>query len=216
MLWAEGEGTPVGITATLIAAFTTLVGLMVWLIREMYTKTLPGHVKEIGRLRRALARRQAQLLEHCEREADKERQISQQRADQSDRRYEAAMQEIRGIEALIRSRARLSDIVESAEDAIWSKSPDGVITSWNLAAERLLGWRSGETIGRSVYGLIPPEGHERERQLLARLAKGERVDRHETERLHRDGRRVRLFVTISPVKDPAGQVVGVSTIAREL
>jgi PAS domain S-box-containing protein len=215
-MWAEIDGTPVGITATLIAAFTTLVGLMVWLIREMYTKTLPGHVKEIGRLRRALARRETKLLEHCEREADKERKISQQRADQSDQRYEQAMREIRGIEALIRSRARLSDIVESAEDAIWSKTLEGIITSWNLAAERLLGWRSSEVIGRSVYSLIPPEAHEQERQVLARLGKGQRVDRHETERLHRDGRRVRLFVTISPVKDPAGSVVGVSTIAREL
>jgi PAS domain S-box-containing protein len=216
MLWAEGEGTPVGITATLIGAFSSLLLLMGWLIREMYTKTLPDHVKEIGRLRRAFSRRQAKLLEHCEREADKERQISQQRYDQSDQRYGAAMKEIRGIEALIRQRARLSDIVESAEDAIWSKSLEGFITSWNLATERLLGWRSGEMVGQSVYRVIPPDLHEQEREMLAALARGERVDRYETERFHRDGRRIRLSVTASAIKDPTGRPIGVSTIAREL
>lgn len=215
-MWAEIEGTPVGITATLIVAFTGLLSLMGWLIREMYTKTLPGHVKEIGRLRRSFSRRQTKLLAHCEAEADKERQISEQRYAQSEQRYGAAMKQLRDMESLIRQRTRLSDVVEFAEDAIWSKTLDGIITSWNSAAEHLMGWRSSEVIGRSVFVLIPPEGHELERQNLAQLAKGEKVERHEAERLHRDGRRLRLSVTVSPIKDPSGRVVGISSIAREL
>lgn len=215
MLWAEVEGTPVGITATLIGAFTMLLGFMVWLIREMHTRTLPGHLEEIGRLRRAFSRRQAKLLEHCEREADKERQISQKRHEQSEERFALAMKELRDMESLIRQRARLSDIVESAEEAIWSKTLDGIVTSWNLAAERLLGWRSSEVIGRSVYSLVPPDLHEQERDALARLTRGEEVKRYRTARLSRDKQRVELYVTISPIKDPTGRVVGASSIARE-
>jgi PAS domain S-box-containing protein len=107
-------------------------------------------------------------------------------------------------------------VVESAEDSIWSKTLDGVITSWNRAAEHLLGWRSSEVIGRSVYAVIPPDLHEQERDVLSRLARGEQVPRYESARLARDGRRVSLFVTISPIKDPTGRVVGASSIAREV
>jgi PAS domain S-box-containing protein len=71
-------------------------------------------------------------------------------------------------------------------------------------------------VGQSVYRLIPPDQHEAERDVLERLRRGERVDHYQTERFHRDGRRVRLDVSISPVRDASGQVISVGTIAREL
>jgi PAS domain S-box-containing protein len=241
MLWAEGDGSIAGIIAAFVAAFGGMTALVGWLIKYLMTTTLPErdkaaqatHVATLGefaKLREQFDLRQTKLLEHCEAEADKERQASERRQSQSDQRFGTAMDALKEIQqsilnqnaiqaqllSLFRQRTRLSDVVESAEDPIWSKTLDGVLTSWNSAAERLLGWRSSEMIGRSAYGIIPAEGHEREREMLGQLARGERVDRYETERLHRDGRRVRLSITASPIKDPTGRVIGISSIAREL
>jgi PAS domain S-box-containing protein len=241
MLWAETDGQMGGIIAAFVASFGGMAALMGWLIRYFFTTTLPEQIRaaqathvatleEFARLREQFDLRQTKLLEHCEAEADKERQASERRQSQSDQRFGTAMDALKEIQqsilnqnaiqaqllSLFRQRTRLSDVVESAEDPIWSKTLDGVLTSWNSAAERLLGWRSSQMIGRSAYGIIPAEGHERERELLGQLARGERVDRYETERIHRDGRRVRLSITASPIKDPTGRVIGISSIAREL
>jgi len=107
-------------------------------------------------------------------------------------------------------------IVNSSDDAIISKTTQGVITSWNAGAERLFGYAAAEVIGRPMLMLIPPERAEEEPTILARIARGERVQHFETVRRHKDGRLIDVSVTISPVFDQAGKVVGASKIARDI
>src|SRR5690606_15121123 len=111
---------------------------------------------------------------------------------------------------------RISAIVDSSDDAILGKTLAGVITSWNHGAERLFGWRCDEVLGRSMDIVLPPERREEERQLLARVAAGERVDHFETQRLHKDGHAIDVSVTISPVYGPDGALYGASSISRDI
>lgn len=114
------------------------------------------------------------------------------------------------------ARAYLAAIVDSAEDAILAKDLDGVIQSCNAAAERLFGYSSAELVGRSVRILIPPERQSEEDDILARLRRGERVEHFETVRLAKDGRRIHIALTISPVRDQAGRIIGASKIGRDI
>ena len=110
----------------------------------------------------------------------------------------------------------LASIVESSDDAIVSKSLDGVIQTWNAAAERLFGYRADEAVGRHISLIIPPERIAEEDQIIASLKAGNRIDHFETERRARDGRLVPVSLTISPVKDDEGRVIGASKIARDI
>jgi len=112
--------------------------------------------------------------------------------------------------------ALLAAIVESSNDAIISKSLDGTITSWNAAAEQMFGYRADETVGRSVALIIPPEHRNEEAGILARLARGERIEHFETVRMRKDGSRIDVSLTISPVRDRSGRVVGASKIVRDI
>jgi PAS domain S-box-containing protein len=114
------------------------------------------------------------------------------------------------------ARARLAAIVESSEDAIVSKTLDGVVTSWNQGAERLFGYTAAEAVGRPITLIIPPERHDEERMILDRLRRGERVEHFETVRVAKDGRRLDISLTVSPVRDDAGRVIGASKIARDI
>jgi PAS domain S-box-containing protein len=114
------------------------------------------------------------------------------------------------------ARARLAAIVESSEDAIVSKTLEGVIRSWNAGAERLFGYTAEEAVGRPITLIIPPERHDEERTILDRLCRGERVEHFETVRVARDGRRIDISLTISPVRDGAGRIIGASKIARDI
>lgn len=114
------------------------------------------------------------------------------------------------------TRALLAAIVESSEDAIVSKTLDGVIRSWNAGAERLFGYTAGEAVGRSITLIIPPERLDEEHEILARIRSGERVEHFETVRVTKQGRRVDISLTISPVRDGAGRVIGASKIARDI
>jgi PAS domain S-box-containing protein len=114
------------------------------------------------------------------------------------------------------ARARLAAIVESSDDIIVSKTLDGTITSWNPAAERLFGWTAAEAIGRSIMLIVPDDRHAEEERVLARIRRGERVDHFETVRVAKDGRRVDVSITVSPVKDAAGRIVGASKVARDV
>ena len=112
--------------------------------------------------------------------------------------------------------AKLAAIVESSDDAIVSKSFDSVITSWNYAAERMFGYTEEEMIGQTIYKIIPPDRHDEEGRILALLREGKSVEHFETKRVTKDGRLVDVSLTISPVKDAQGNVIGISKIARDI
>ncbi|MCW2601860.1 MAG: putative Histidine kinase [Frankiales bacterium] len=112
--------------------------------------------------------------------------------------------------------AMLAAIVASSDDAIISKNFDSIITSWNAGAQRLFGYTPAEIIGESVLKLIPPDRQEEEPEILARLKRGERVEHFETKRLTKDGSLLDVSLTISPVKDAQGKVIGLSKIARDI
>jgi PAS domain S-box-containing protein len=111
---------------------------------------------------------------------------------------------------------RLAAIVESSDDVIVSKTLDGIITSWNPAAERTFGWTAAEAIGRSIMLIVPEDRRAEENDVLARIRRGERVDHFETVRLTKDGRLVDMSITVSPLKDAVGRVVGASKVARDI
>ena len=112
--------------------------------------------------------------------------------------------------------ARLAAIVSSSDDAIISKTLTGVITSWNAGATQIFGYQPEEMIGQHITKIIPPELLGEETQILAKLRKGERIDHFETVRVGKDGRSVDISLTVSPIRDAAGSVVGVSKVARDI
>jgi PAS domain S-box-containing protein len=115
-----------------------------------------------------------------------------------------------------RSQGHLSAIVESSEDAILSKNLDGIIQSWNKGAEHLFGYTAEETVGRSVLMLIPEDRHDEEPGILSRIRRGERVEHFETLRRRKDGSLIDISLTISPMRDARGNIVGASKIARDV
>jgi len=115
-----------------------------------------------------------------------------------------------------RAALLLAAIVESSDDAIVSKDLNGVVTSWNKAAERIFGWKAEEIIGRSITAIIPPELHKDEPKILAKLRAGERIDHFETVRVRKDGERLDISLTVSPIRDGDGRVIGAAKIARDI
>ena len=110
----------------------------------------------------------------------------------------------------------LASIVESSDDAIVSKNIDGIITSWNRGAERVFGYTAEEVIGKSITIVIPQNRQDEERTILARIRQGERIDQFETIRQRKDGSLIFVSLTVSPVKDTKGKIVGASKIARDI
>jgi PAS domain S-box-containing protein len=113
-------------------------------------------------------------------------------------------------------RARLAAIVDSSDDAIVSKTLDGVITSWNRAAERLFGYSATEAIGQHIFLIIPDDRRTEEEDVLARLRRGEKIDHFETVRQAKDGRRIAISLTVSPIRDAQGTIIGASKVARDM
>ena len=111
---------------------------------------------------------------------------------------------------------QLAAIVQSSEDAVLSKSLAGTITSWNPGAEHMFGYAENEIVGRSILTLVPQELHEEESRILERLRSGERLSHYETERLTKSGHRINVALTVSPIRDAAGRVIGISKIVRDV
>jgi len=112
--------------------------------------------------------------------------------------------------------ARLAAIVSSSSDGIIGKTLDGIVTSWNAAAERIFGYTAAEMVGQSIFKLIPPELHDTERELLDRLRRGEPVESSESERISKDGRRIWISLSVSPIWDRYGEVAGAASIKRDI
>jgi PAS domain S-box-containing protein len=126
-----------------------------------------------------------------------------------------ALDDLRRAEA---DRAFLATIVECSDDAIMAKNLDGVVTSWNVGAQRLFGYSAAEAeaVGRPMTFLFPTDRLDEESAILERLRLGERVDHFESVRLTKDGRSIDVSLTVSPIKDSSGRVVGISKIARDI
>ena len=114
------------------------------------------------------------------------------------------------------ARFRLAAIVESSDDAIVGKGLDGIVTSWNKAAEAMFGFAASEIIGGSITRIIPPDQLDEEGEILDRIRRGEKVDHFETERRHKDGTILPISISVSPIHDDSGVIIGVSKIARDL
>ncbi|TMF80679.1 MAG: PAS domain S-box protein [Chloroflexi bacterium] len=110
----------------------------------------------------------------------------------------------------------LAAIVESSDDAIIGKTLDGTIISWNRGAERIYGYRPEEAIGRNISILVPADHTDELAPIFERLRRGERVDHYQTVRVHKDGKRIAISVTISPVRDEQGKIIGASAVGRDI
>jgi len=111
---------------------------------------------------------------------------------------------------------QLAAIVSSSDDGIIGKDLNGIIRSWNFGAERIFGYTADEMIGTSIMRLIPPDRQDEEREILSRIRRGERFDHFETIRLTKDGRQLNISITVSPIKDSTGHVIGASKVARDI
>jgi PAS domain S-box-containing protein len=114
------------------------------------------------------------------------------------------------------AQRRLAAIVESSDDAIIGKDLNGIVISWNPAAERMYGYSSNDMVGQPITTVIPPELQDEERKILETIGRGERIEHYETARLTRGGERIDVSLTISPVRDESGKVIGAAKIARDI
>lgn len=114
------------------------------------------------------------------------------------------------------SRAVLAAIVSSSEDAIIAKSLDGIVTSWNQAAERLFGYTAEEIVGRSIHWLLPPHPQDDEAAILSSIREGRRVEHYEAKRITKTGELIDVDLSVSPIRDDAGRIIGASTIVRDI
>lgn len=123
----------------------------------------------------------------------------------------------RKLRSAVEEKSQLAAIVESSEDAIISRSSDGTVLSWNAAAERIYGYTAGETIGKSMSEILPSDYRSVEfQEVLAKIKRSEIIEQYETKRTRKDGRIIHVSLTISSIKDSTGQIIGSSTIARDI
>ncbi len=121
-----------------------------------------------------------------------------------------------GISSQETQQALLAAIVSSSEDAIVSKDLNGIVTSWNDAAERIYGWKSEEIVGKSKALVIPPDLPNELSNILEKIKVGERIEHYETRRLRKDGRVIDVAISVSPVNEPKGRIVGAATVVRDI
>ena len=128
----------------------------------------------------------------------------------------AAVRDVTERRLAAETAARLASIIQSSHDAVIGKTRDQLITSWNPGAERLYGYTEQEMIGRHIEMIIPPEDREKEKRLLGQAARGERIEQYQTHRIRKDGTVVTVALTLSPIADSTGAIVGVSTVSRDV
>ncbi len=138
------------------------------------------------------------------------------RIDDADNEFVAFVLDLTERRQADKARARLAAIVESSDDEIISKTLDGTIVTWNAGATRLFGYTAEEAIGQPNSMLVPPDRLEEHQQLLSRLRHGERTEHFETVRVAKDGRRVDVALTTSPIRDESRRIIGISTIGRDI
>jgi PAS domain S-box-containing protein len=132
------------------------------------------------------------------------------------RQYVAIRADITERKLAEEAAAELAAIVNSSNDAIIGKDLDSIVTSWNIGAERMFGYSAGEMIGRPIMRLIPSDRQQEELQIISRVKNGESLEHFDTVRLTKDGRLIDLSVTVSPIKDKTGKIVGASKVARDI
>ena len=132
------------------------------------------------------------------------------------RLFETAQRHQERLQTALVASQRLAAIVESSDDAIISKSLNGIVTSWNPCAETIFGYKAEEIIGKPITTIIPPELQDDERRILATIARGERIEHFETVRMKKSGEHIDVSLTISPIKDEQGTVIGAAKIARDI
>jgi len=117
---------------------------------------------------------------------------------------------------VLAERAFLASIVDSSDDATIGKTLDGTILTWNAAAEKMYGFTAEEAIGQSILILVPPDRHDEIPRILSKIQDGQRIDHYETLRMDRDGNNIHVSVTVSPIKSSSGEIVGASSIIRNI
>ncbi|HEY0426380.1 MAG TPA: PAS domain S-box protein [Pyrinomonadaceae bacterium] len=144
-------------------------------------------------------------------------EISLEEFSQSGRNYFIGIaRDITGRKRAERATAYLASIVKSSDDAVISKDLNGVITSWNKGAEKVFGYTAEEAIGKPITILIPLHHLDEEPHILERIRRGEQIEHYETERLRKDGTHINISLTVSPIQDEAGKIIGASKIARDI
>ena len=123
---------------------------------------------------------------------------------------------VEGEKGCVSKERLLASILESSDDAIIGKTPEGTILVWNAAAEKLYGYSAAEAVGQHISFIVPPERQAEIAQILERIRRGEPVDHHETARLRKDGTRVDVSLTVSPIRNEAGKIIGTSSIGRDI
>ncbi len=136
--------------------------------------------------------------------------------DRRVKRFIVVIQDISVRREAEQAKYRLAAIVESSDDAIVSKNLNGIIASWNAGAQRIFEFTPEEAIGQPITIIIPPELHDEERQIIKRLRNGERIEHYETVRVTKSGKKMNISLTVSPMKDSTGRIVGASKIARDV
>jgi len=187
----------------------TIIGLALFVAIGLGTAAMGE-----GRLR---AQRRAEEVAEESRQARTAAEESAIQAEEAAVEAEEAAAQAAESAALAEEQAlRIAAIVESSDDAIIAKDLDGKIQSWNPAAERIFGYTAAEMVGQSVLRLVPPDLHTEEHEILARLRRGEHIAHYETTRLRKDGQRILIALTVSPIRDAGGDLIGASAIKRDI